>query len=333
MLLALKQQKNSHNLVTRFAPAPTGPLHLGHLLSALYVWSVAKEVGAKIVLRLEDHDRQRSKKEFYAPIFNILSWFGLKADLGLTNNAAILASTQQNNLSRYQTLVYQLYRKNLIYPCFCSRQEIHDRMAKEDNAQPHSNQVSWNAYDGKCRAMLKSFVSSKNTDQNQSSLLPEAIPGSMIRLIVRDTNYTFRDLLLGEQVQNPNSLGGDFPLIDKRNNFTYQLSVVSDDIAHKINLVIRGQDILESTGRQLCIYEYVDKQPPLFYLHHPLIIDENTGKKLSKIDHSTSLQSLIDKGLRSDQIIAITLKKAGFTGINQELKLEEAFAIILRSLD
>ncbi len=133
--------------------------------------------------------------------------------------------------------------------------------------------------------------------------------------------------------QNPHEQCGDFPIVDRIKQYTYQLAVVSDDLAQGVNLVIRGEDILESTGRQLSIYDALGIDPPRYYLHHPLLLDKVTGNKLSKSTDSESILSMKTEGYRPEMVIGQTLFQANLIGEAKPTSLPEAFSRILVSIE
>ena len=198
----------SQILITRFAPTPTGYLHLGHVLSAVYVWAVARASGpdARVLLRIEDHDRARSRPEFEAALLEDLAWLGFVAD-----GAPV---RQSERGAMYERALDDLRQRGLIYACECSRSD-----------------VGSSRYPGTCR------------DKH----LPELCRVG-VRVRLDAALEPFDDLRLGRQEQRPSEQCGDVLVRDRHGNWTYQFAVVVDDWLQQVNHVIRGEDLLDSTG-------------------------------------------------------------------------------------
>lgn len=251
--------------IVRFAPSPTGYLHEGHLLSALYVWAAALKWNLQVHLRIEDHDQGRARQEYIHSIRQDLAAFGFKYQS---------ESLQSERWPLYQKVLQKLQEHHLIYPCTCSRKQL---LAK--NPKSETGEV---IYQGKCR----------------SKTLPCSDSHSL-RLIIPDNIITWTDFQLGTFHENPAKQCGDIPLQDRDGFWTYQFAVCVDDLTQGITHIIRGKDILNSTARQIALSQIITHicgkdlglppyQAPL-YLHHPLITDDS-GKKLSKREHAHSLR-------------------------------------------
>ena len=253
--------------VTRFAPSPTGFLHLGHIAAALAVWGIGRILGAKVLLRIEDHDRIRTRLEYEDAAIADLSWFGFVPDNCLTDNCVqdngaagsqklLPEFYQRNRLERYATLAKQLGQQGDTYFCNCTRRQIKARTAEQSQDELY--------YDGHCRT------------------LSEGKPDSGIRIRVPHETIPFFDYCLGAGGQNPATQCGDFLIKDRKGNWTYQFAVACDDHDQGVNLIIRGEDLYPSTGRQILLQQKLfGHSPPIAYWHHGLIRDE-TGGKLSK---------------------------------------------------
>jgi glutamyl-Q tRNA(Asp) synthetase len=249
-------------VTTRFAPAPTGYLHLGHVLNAIYVWAAARHngPGGRVLLRIEDHDRTRSRPEFEAALLDDLAWLGYEPDGGVTRQS------QRNSF--YERALEGLRARGLTYACECSRADI-----------------GAGAYPGTCR------------DKN---LLEAA--GFGIRVRLDSTIERFKDLRLGPQEQRPSEQCGDVLVRDRDGNWTYQFAVVVDDWLQGVNLVIRGEDLLDSTGRQIQLARLVGRPQPPAFLHHELLMKTAT-QKLSKSDGDTGVRDLRAKGWSAEAVI------------------------------
>jgi glutamyl-tRNA synthetase/glutamyl-Q tRNA(Asp) synthetase len=282
---------------TRFAPAPTGFLHLGHVANALYVWGVARARGAQVLLRIEDHDRQRCRPEYEAALLEDLDWLGLVPDLGRTEELRQGASPyrQSDSSSIYEAHVGLLRKRGFhVYTCECSRRTM---ASEADGAAP---------YPGRCR----------NRD-----LAPG--PGRGLRVVLGAGVETFNDLRLGPQSQDPASQCGDLLIRDRLGNWTYQFAVVVDDLTQGVDLVIRGEDLLESTGRQILLAGMLGRSVPPGFLHHPLIRKPG-GEKLSKASGDTSLRELRARGVDPAPLFGLTLQQLGLARDSGPVPLAEA---------
>lgn len=285
--------------LTRFAPSPSGHLHLGHLVNILYTWGFAHRYQGKVILRIEDHDLERSKPEFSQSIRLDLNWLQLPY---------LDSPPQSQRYPQYQTALETLHHHGVIYPCQCTRAMI-KKYQNPQNLELH--------YRGDCSNNQLDIQHLATTDQ----------PLDNIRIRVADGDYKFTDLLVGEQIHNPKLQCGDFSLRDRRGNFSYQFAVAHDDLRDQIDFVIRGMDIFPSTGRQIFLRSQLDPQAkPIHYLHHPLIIAED-GKKLSKKDFSKSIAEWRSEGASPQFLISLALKGIGFD-VGQEVSFEEAFDLI-----
>ena len=246
-------------MITRFAPAPTGWLHLGHVLNAEYVWGS----GAKILLRIEDHDRERCRPEYEAGILEDLDWLGYRADFPLVR--------QSERDAIYREAVTDLARSGLVYACDCTRKQI------EDRGSPNTNTDELR-YDGHCR------------DRG----LPLA-DGLGWRVRIDPGVESFVDARLGLQHQDPSLQCGDVLVRDRLGNWTYQFAVSVDDFRQGIDLVIRGEDLIASTGRQIRLARLLGRKTPATFLHHRLIM-KSADQKLSKSDSDTGIRDLRARG-------------------------------------
>ena len=266
--------------LTRFAPAPTGWLHLGHVLNACYVWNTAAALGCRVLLRIEDHDRERCRPEFEAGILEDLDWLGFTPDLypGDCFRAGRCAGRQSDREQVYQEALQLLLRDNLVFACECSRRTL----AGVEDLQPGSER----RYPGTCR--------------------DRGLPlrdGYGWRVRVDESVEEFDDALLGRQVQKPAEQCGDILIRDRLGNWTYQFVATVDDYWQDIDLVIRGVDLLESTGRQIQLARLLGRPTPPTYMHHPLIM-KSANQKLSKSDRDTGIRDLRAAGWTRERIFA-----------------------------
>lgn len=271
--------------VTRFAPSPTGYLHLGHVVNALLVWGIARARGGTVLLRMEDHDRQRSRPDYALAILEDLAWLGLEAD-----TAPVF---QSHRAGLYEEQLAILRSRAHVYACSCSRRDLTRQAEVPTGTEPR--------YPGTCR---------------QRGL--EWKPGASLRVELDDGVVEFSDAARGQHQQRPGNQCGDIALKDRLNNWTYQYAVTVDDYLQRVNLVIRGEDLLASTGRQIKLARLLGRSEPAIFLHHPLILKPG-GEKLSKSSGDTGIRELRAQGLAPEAVLG----RAAFLGglVNEEQPL------------
>jgi glutamyl-tRNA synthetase/glutamyl-Q tRNA(Asp) synthetase len=270
-------------VLTRFAPAPTGWLHLGHVLNADYVWGRARAMGGRVLLRIEDHDRTRSRVEFEAGILDDLDWLGYHPDVYPTDafRGGRCDGRQSDRDSIYREAFELLRSLDLVYACDCSR-----RVAATSSEQPQAaGEATELRYSGACR----------------DKRLP-LVDGYGWRMRIEPGIEEFEDAQLGQQRQNPEEQCGDVLLRDRTDNWTYQFAVTVDDWRQGVDTVIRGVDLLPSTGRQICIARLLGRERPPTFFHHPLIM-KTPAQKLSKSDRDTGVRDLRAKGWSPADVI------------------------------
>jgi glutamyl-Q tRNA(Asp) synthetase len=284
-------------VLTRFAPAPTGWLHLGHVLNAEYVWdppAPRSGFGAararEILLRIEDHDRERCRPEYEAGILDDLDWLGYRPDIFPTDafRAGRCDGRQSDRDAIYREAVDVLTAQELAYGCDCTRREIEDRSSTLD---PQPAELR---YSGRCR----------------SRGLP-LTDGYGWRVRMEPGVETFVDEILGPQEQDPSRQCGDVLIRDRLSNWTYQFVVSVDDCRQGIDLVVRGEDLLPSTGRQIRLARLLGRERPPTFRHHPLIM-KSLDQKLSKSDGDTGIRDLRARGWTAEQVKAAA-RSRGFS--------------------
>ncbi len=306
--------------VTRFAPSPTGFLHIGHVASAIYVWGMAARFGASVILRIEDHDQSRCRPEYERAIFDDLCWLGF-----VPQNTEIFAGhpstfRQSDSGSDYQEALSHLLATQKIYACTCSRKDIqkaHERLLADGHLAigsfPHGD-VSADSelrYPGTCR------------DRG----LPLDSKNAAIRIATPDLDIPFHDLSRGFQVQNPWRQCGDLVVRDRHGQWTYQFAVTVDDIRHGITHVIRGADILSSTGRQILLGSWLERKNAPIFFHHPLITDES-GRKLGKRFFSEAIGKRRAQGDAPERILGEAAYLVGLIPRNIPTSLRDLLALI-----
>jgi glutamyl-tRNA synthetase/glutamyl-Q tRNA(Asp) synthetase len=264
------------NVVSRFAPAPTGYLHLGHVVNAIHVWGLARAVGGCVLLRIEDHDRQRSRPEYERAILEDLEWLEFDFDGRPVR--------QSDRGPRYQAALDRLAARGFVYACECSRAEITAAAGVDGDDR---------RYPGTCRA--------KNLTGG---------PARSVRVRLGPSTERFKDLRHGWVEQSPFAQCGDLLVRDREGNWTYQFAVTVDDAEQGIDLVIRGDDLLASTGRQIQLARLLGRSEPPRFLHHALVM-KTTTQKLSKADGDTRIRDLRARGLTAAEVIREAATRSG----------------------
>ena len=253
--------------LTRFAPAPTGYLHLGHVANAIHVWGLGRVRGAGILLRIEDHDRSRSRPEYEAALLEDLDWLGFRADAGPVR--------QSDDDLGYAAALTALAAEGLVYGCDCSRTTF-TTWAKEHGRLWHGPGCP-----GDCRR--------------------RGVEGPILRMILGGGSERWMDLLVGPCADEV-SAGGDPPVRDRDGYWTYGFSVVVDDLRQGVDLVIRGRDLIEATPAQIRAGALLGRAMPAVFAHHRLIRTPD-GAKLSKADGATSVRELRAAGRTAPELI------------------------------
>lgn len=259
-------------VATRFAPSPTGPLHIGGVRTALFNWLFSKNNKGKFYLRIEDTDKERSKEEFKKQIIESLDWIGIKHD----DKEYI----QSKNINKHKDIVKELLEKGFAYECYCSEQEIKDQKDK-------------------CKKKGMPYVYNRKWRDPKDLKIPDNIK-PVIRFKSKISgNSVVEDLVQGKVIIT-NSIIEDFVILRQDGSPTYQLSAVVDDHLMKITHVIRGDDHKINTFKQKQIYEAMKWDLPLF-AHIPLIHSEK-GSKLSKRDKASTVDDYVKIGILPDAL-------------------------------
>ena len=261
----------------RFAPSPTGYLHVGGARTALYNWLFARHHGGVFILRIEDTDVDRSKPELTTAILRSMEWLGLTWDEGPFNKS--------ERLDRYQAMAAELERAGHAYPCFCSVEELQGKRAKAE-----AERRPWK-YDGTCR----------NLPEGQSAGRRTAGEPFAIRFRVPATGKTrFEDQVFGP-IEIENNDIEDFVLLRSDGNPTYHLGVVADDLDMRVTHVVRGADHLSNTPKQVLMYQALGAPAPVF-AHLPLILGPDRTR-LSKRHGATSVEAYRDQGILPEALV------------------------------
>jgi glutamyl-tRNA synthetase len=256
----------------RFAPSPTGPLHIGGVRTALFNWLLAKKNKGKYFLRIEDTDKERSKDEFISQIISSLAWLGIEHDED--------EYIQSKNVTKHVAIAEELVKKGFAYECYCSEEEINEQKEK-------------------CKKQGMPYVYNRKWRDAKDLQIPKNIK-PVIRFKSKISGNTIiKDLVQGER-NISNSTIEDFIILRKDKSPTYQLSATVDDHEMKITHIIRGDDHMINSFKQKQIYEAMHWSTPNF-AHIPLIHSE-LGKKLSKRDNASTLEDYKKIGIIPDAL-------------------------------
>jgi glutamyl-Q tRNA(Asp) synthetase len=265
-------------LVTRFAPSPTGWLHLGHAFAALVAFEEARKGQGRFLLRLEDIDTSRSRPEYELAIDEDLHWLGLAWELPVRK--------QSGHFAEYRAALNKLESLGVLYPCFCTRREIQEEIARAGQA-PHGPDGPM--YPGTCKKLSRDEAKTRMAEGRDYALRLDVEQA----LELAGRNLSWEDLAHGRLAADPTPLG-DVVLARKDTPTSYHLAVVVDDAAQGITLITRGEDLLPATHLHRVLQQLLGLPAPK-WKHHRLITDEN-GKRLAKRDDARSLRALRESG-------------------------------------
>jgi glutamyl-tRNA synthetase len=283
--------------VTRLAPSPTGALHLGNARTFLINWALAKRRGWRIVLRVEDLDTPRTKAWASDQAIDVLTWLGMDWDAG--------PSYQRADLSRYEKALRQLASAGLIYPCICTRKDL-----VEAQSAPHKDSHDL-IYPGTCRPAEPTATAYDPANESQAW-----------RVRTDERVIAFDDGFAGAQAMSLALITGDFVVASKQGGPAYQLAVVVDDAAQGVTHIVRGDDLLTSTPRQLWLYDLLNLTPRPEYVHLPLVLGPD-GRRLAKRHGDTRLISYREAGVAAERVVGLI---AGWSGLDREPMSAETFA-------
>jgi glutamyl-tRNA synthetase len=275
--------------VTRLAPSPTGALHLGNARTFLVNWALARRHGWKVVLRIEDLDSPRTKVGADQQAIADLRWLGIDWDEGPT--------WQLPDLTRYHEALAQLSAAGLIYPCRCTRSQI-----TAAQSAPHGDEHDLR-YPGTCRP----------TAPPPTWRPGDTDPAVAWRLVVDDAEINFTDACAGPQRHNVQQTVGDFIVAAKNGLPAYQLAVVVDDARQGVTQVVRGDDLLTSTPRQILLYRMLGLGPLPTYTHLPLVLGED-GHRLAKRHGDTRIATYRELGVAPQRVVGLLASWSGIAG-------------------
>lgn len=269
---------------TRFAPSPTGWLHLGHAYAALF--AARRAEGGRFLVRLEDIDGTRARPEYEEALFEDLAWLGLNWELPVR--------CQSEHFDKYRAGLQSLDSMGLLYPCFCTRKEIQEEIARADHA-PHGPDGV--LYPGTCRTRSADERAERIAKGEAYALRLDV--EKALSLIGKELSW--EDAARGKFIATP-AIFGDVVLARKDTPASYHLAVVLDDARQGITLVTRGEDLLEATHLHRLLIELLHLPVPQWE-HHRLIVDE-AGRRLAKRDNARALRTLREQGWTRERVLA-----------------------------
>ena len=291
----------------RFAPTPSGEMHVGNARTALIAWLDARSRGGQFILRIEDIDRPRCKPHYYGLLLEDLRWLGIDWDEGPDVGGPFGPYVQSARLDAYEQALKRLEEQRLLYPCYCSRAEL---LAVA--SAPHGLASEGPAYPGTCR-----HLSEEERRERASRKSPS------LRFRLPNRAVAFEDGAAGPQRFAPGA-GGDFVVRRADGIVSYQLAVVVDDAAMGITDVVRGADLLDSTPRQLLLFDALGLGAPR-YAHVPLLCGPD-GKRLAKRHGALSIRALRERGVRPETIVGAIASVSGLHDRPEPIAARELIA-------
>jgi glutamyl-Q tRNA(Asp) synthetase len=291
-------------LRTRFAPSPTGPLHLGHAYSALLAYDMAVESGGDFMLRIEDIDQSRARDTWEQNIYQDLEWLGLRWSGSVVR--------QSDRLDVYRAALDNMWQRDLLYPCSCSRRDITQALSAPQEGVPHYGPDGV-IYPGTCRATQSAAQHHIPHDTALRLNMSEAVKGHTLQ----NTGFRFQETGYcaagGNQAVEFSASHlvesvGDIVLARKDMGTSYHLSVVLDDAAQGITHVVRGHDLFDATKIHVVLQNVLEIPTPVYH-HHDLIRDD-TGKRLAKRDDARAISKFRNDGYTPEDILKIVGLKA-----------------------
>lgn len=277
-------KRRQHGACGRYAPSPSGPLHLGNARTALVAWLQARLAGARFVLRMEDLDLPRVRAGGAQGIVADLKWLGLDWDEGPGVGGEAGPYNQSERTAIYAQALERLCRTGRAFECFCSRKDVQDAASA-----PHRLD-RMPTYPGTCRRLNLEQRARKRKEQDPSW-----------RFCADRAGVAFSDLVCGDVTEDLSGTVGDFVIKRGDGLFAYQLAVAVDDAVMGVTDVVRGTDLLDSTPRQIAVLEALDLPVPRYW-HVPLMCDQ-AGRRMAKRDGSESIAAFRERGGRPEQLV------------------------------
>ena len=284
--------------VGRFAPSPSGRMHVGNAFASLMAWLAARAEGGRMVLRIEDLDERTRDRSVAETLIDDLAWMGLSWDEG--------PYWQSERIEIYAGAVARLEEKGLTYPCFCSRADLHAATA------PHASDGTY-VYQGTCRRLSPAEVEARRAERAPST-----------RLIVDGFEVEYVDAVFGRQHEVLERDCGDFVVRRADGIYAYQLACAVDDALMGVTQVVRGNDLLGSTGRQMYVQRLLGLPSPS-YGHVPLLVAAD-GRRLAKRDGDLDMGELRSRGVSAERLVGWLGSLAGLVDKGAALSADELVA-------
>lgn len=281
-------------IATRFAPSPSGLLHLGHAYSALFAYRLADAAEGRFVLRIEDIDPGRCKPEFEDAIIEDLAWLGLEWEQPVLR--------QSERMDVYTHALETLEQQGLLYPCFCTRSDIAAEIANA-GAAPH---LTHHGPDGPIYPGICRHLSDSARAERIAAGEPHALRLDMDGAMDISGPLSWHDRTRGEQVARPD-LFGDIVLARKDVATSYHLAVTVDDAAQGVTLVTRGDDLLSATHIHRLLQALLDLDVPEW--HHTVLLTNNKGSRLAKRDKAFTLRAMREAGTDPEDLWAMSIRQ------------------------
>ncbi|MEO7000283.1 MAG: tRNA glutamyl-Q(34) synthetase GluQRS [Ktedonobacterales bacterium] len=301
------------NVRGRYAPSPSGALHLGNLRTALLAWLFAHAEDGAFILRMEDLDLPRMRPGAAAHILADLRWLGLDWAEGPDVGGQYGPYTQSARQAIYEAELARLQARGLLYPCYCTRAELHD--AQHIASAPHASDSPTPLYPGTCRGLSEQGRRAREAAGRRPSL----------RFRAPQQPITFTDRFAGQFTVNVAESVGDFIVRRSDGLIAYHLAVVVDDALMGVTQVARGADLLASVAPQLALYAALGYPPPTDYIHVPLATDA-TGQRMAKRTASAGAASLQERGISPEQALGALAASCGLWPASQPATLADLLA-------
>lgn len=304
-----------NNIRLRFPPSPTGKIHIGNMRTALFNWLVAKQKGGELVLRIEDTDQARSTKEFEDIIIQEMEWIGLDVDEGVSIGGDYGPYRQTERIDIYEKYAEKMLESGHAYKCYCSQEELEEmrKKAVANDKMPR--------YDGSCRNLSEEERKAYEAEGRE--------PVLRFKMPEEEKDIIVHDLIRGDVTFNSSVLD-DFIIFKSDGMPTYNFAVVIDDALMKISHVIRGEDHLSNTPKQILIYRALGFELPKF-AHLPLILDENKAKLKKRGEDSVYVGEFREQGYLPEALFNFMALLGWSTGSEEEIlsreEIIERFAI------
>ena len=299
----MAMHKQDPTIRGRLAPSPTGALHLGNARSFLLAWLSVRSRGGTLVMRMEDLDHPKVKAGTAEQALDDLRWLGLDWDEGPDCGGPHAPYVQSQRIELYQAALSRLTSAGIAYPCTCSRRDV-----ETAQSAPHAGEDGLR-YPGLCRDRYASF------EEARGALPDDRIPAWRFR--VADESVRFVDGFHGPQEQHVHTAIGDFVIARHEDGAGYMLAVVVDDAAMDITDVLRGDDLLSTTHRQLLLYRALGLEPPQF-IHVPLVVSPD-GRRLAKRHGDTRISTLREQGVSAETIVGLLAHWCGWAEWGERL--------------